>query len=70
MQYQQNLLPGSGSTSAGSGRMKPRMNIIIPIPRIGIPKPETPMGTKMSVTIRNAPKNASIPPEATRPRYM
>jgi hypothetical protein len=28
------------------------------------------MGTKMSVTIRNAPKTASILPEATRPRYM
>jgi len=70
MQYQQNFLPGSGSTGAGSGRMKPKMNIISPTPRTGIPKPETPMGTKMSVTIRKAPKIASIPPEATRPRYI
>jgi len=70
MQYQQNFLPGSGSTGAGSGRMKPMMNIITPRLRTGIPKPETPMGMNMSVTTRNAPKIASIPPEATRPRYM
>jgi len=70
MQYQQNFLPGSGSTGAGSGRMKPMPSIITPRAKTGIPKPETPMGTKMSVTIRNAPKIARILPEATRPRYM
>lgn len=70
MQYQQNFLPGSGSTGAGSGLTNPKKNIISPIPRIGIPKPDTPMGTYKSVTIKKAPKTASIPPDTTRPRCI
>ncbi|MGA3404767.1 MAG: hypothetical protein ABSD49_03425 [Candidatus Bathyarchaeia archaeon] len=70
MQYQQNFFPGSASTGAGSGRQKPMKNIISPITRIGKPKPETPMGTYKSVITKNAPKMASMPPDATSPLYI
>ena len=69
MQYQQNFMPASGSTGEGSGRQKPKTNIMIPTIRIDRPKTETPKGTYKSVN-RKAPNGARIPPLAMRPLYI
>src|SRR5208282_357042 len=70
IQYQQNFIPGAGSTGNGSALQYPSKIIIIPATRNGRPKTETPMGTYKSVTTRNAPKTANMPPETTNPLYI
>ena len=70
MQYQQNFMPGAGSTGKGSALQYPSRIIMIPATRKGRPKTETPIGTYKSVKTRNAPKTANMPPETTSPLYI
>ena len=70
MQYQQNFLPGAGSTGRGSVRTRPTTNMIPPKIEIGSPTIETPKGAYRSVKTRKMPKTPKIRPETTSPLYI